>query len=451
MPSCTEHTIDNKSVSKTFWRYALPSITALLVSGLYEIIDGIFVGRYVGYEGLAAINVSWPIIFVVTGIGFLIGIGSGSLISIYRGQNQPAQALKVFNASIGLLLLFSIVCTLLMLWLDTPLLQLQNASGLTLDMALDYTETFAYGSSMTLLATALPIMIRNDDSPMIATGLLMLGALLNILLDYLFVVELEWAIRGAAIATVSAQACVTLAAIYYLLRFSTGLQLSRQLLPLDFVLAKRILLLGSSTFVMYLYTSFDVALHNRLFMDHGSALTLGAYAIVGYLMMLFYLLAEGISDGMQPPVSYFYGEQSPHKMAAVVKLATVLILCTGIGWTLLLNLTPEVIISLFSQGNIALQDSAIEGIRLHLFAMCLDGFIVLSAVYFTAVDQGKKALIISVSNIAIQLPFLLILPMYLDVKGIWLALPISTTLLCLIVAPMMWHDLRQRQRKTVIA
>lgn len=435
------------NVQRTFWRYALPSITALLVSGLYEIIDGIFVGQYIGYEGLAAINVAWPIIFVVVGIGFLIGIGSGSLISIHRGKQQPLEAQAILNTSVTLVLLFSLLCTGLMLWLDTPLLQLQNASGNPLSMALEYTEVFAIGSAITLLATALPMMIRNDDSPFVATGLLLMGAVLNILLDYLFMVQLGWGIRGAALATLSAQACVTLGALLYFTRFSNGLRFSRQLFSPCIRTCGRILLLGSSTFVMYLYASFDVALHNRLFMEYGNELIVGAYAIVGYLMMLFYLLSEGISDGMQPPVSYYFGSNRPRHMRSTVKLAVALIMAIGLGWTLFLSLMPAPVVSLFSDGNAALQDTASEGIRLHLFALALDGLIVLAAVYFTAVDQGRKALIISVSNIAIQLPFLLILPMFLGITGIWLALPVSTAVLFLVVAPMLWYDLRKRVRQ----
>ena len=115
--------------------------------------------------------------------------------------------------------------------------------------------------------------------------------------------------------------------------------------------------------------------------------------------------------------------------------------------TLFLSLMPAPVVSLFSDGNTALQDTASEGIRLHLFALALDGLIVLAAVYFTAVDQGRKALIISVSNIVIQLPFLLILPMFFGITGIWLALPVSTAVLFLVVAPMLWHDLRKLVRQ----
>jgi len=161
-------------------------------------------------------------------------------------------------------------------------------------------------------------------------------------------------------------------------------------------------------------------------------------------LMLYYLLAEGISDGMQPPVSYFLGAKQQDRVAAVVKLAAKLVILTGLGWVALLNLFPEIITGLFSQGDSTLETTATEGIRLHLFTMFLDGFIVLAAVYFTAVDQGRKALIISVSNIVIQLPFLLILPMFFGITGIWLALPVSTAVLFLVVAPMLWHDLRKR-------
>ena len=206
--------------------------------------------------------------------------------------------------------------------------------------------------------------------------------------------------------------------------------------------------LGSSVLIMYLYASFVVALHNYQFMQYGTELTVSAFAIVGYMMTLYYLVAEGIAEGMQPPVSYYYGAKQPQNISKTTFLAIKVTIIAGISWFALLYSFPHTLIGLFNSGYAALTSEAVSGIQLHLFAMFLDGLIVLATVYFMSVDKAGKALTISISNMLVQLPFLYFLPQWLGVNGVWLSMPLSTILLSIIVLPMVWHDLQQRNKVT---
>ena len=162
------------------------------------------------------------------------------------------------------------------------------------------------------------------------------------------------------------------------------------------------------------------------------------------MMTLYYLVAEGIAEGMQPPVSYYYGAKQPQKINKTIYLAIKVTIIAGIAWFALLYSFPHTLIGLFNSGNAELTSEAVGGIQLHLFAMFLDGLIVLTTVYFMAVDKAGKALTISVSNMLVQLPFLYFLPQWLGVNGVWLSMPLSTILLSLIVMPLLWQDIRQR-------
>ncbi|WP_108650199.1 MATE family efflux transporter [Dongshaea marina] len=430
-------------ISRTFWRYAIPSIAAMLVSGLYQIIDGVFVGHYMGAEGLAAINMAWPVVFIIGGVGLMIGMGCGSLISMSRGEGLQHKAQQALSTGFGLLLVVGVALMALMLFVGQYLLIAQGARDLALKLATEYVDVFGWCALLTITAAAIPILVRNDESPNLATVLMVLGALLNIVLDYLLIGHLGWGLRGAAIATVLAQAAVCLGGIGYFLLGRSQLGL-RFRLAFGGKLAGRILLLGASCLVMYLYTSFVVGLHNWLFVKYGTELTVGAFAIVGYLMTLYYLIAEGVGEGVQPQVSYYFGAREDFNIQKVMKLATKVTLVAGVLWIGLLNFFPDPLISLFNGDNQALMSEAANGIRLHLFAIFLDGFIVLASVYFMSVNQGGKALGISVGNMAIQLPFLFFLPQWLGVNGVWLALPLSNIALFAIVAPMVWRDLQQR-------
>ncbi|MBR9727216.1 MATE family efflux transporter [Shewanella intestini] len=431
------------TVSKHFWKYAIPSITAMLVSGLYQIIDGIFVGHYIGYEGLAGINMAWPIICCIVGVGMMIGMGAGSLLSISRGADAPNQAKRVVNNAAILVILMSFLSAIMIGLFGQQLLLLQSASGSSLSMATDYIEVFVYGAFFTTAATALPLLVRNDENPALATKLLIMGAALNIGLDYLFIAVWEYELKGAAIATLLSQVAVVLLAINYFVSPKANTRLK---LTIKNVTAKEmssILTLGSSSLIMFLYFSFIIALHNYLFMKFGSAVHVAAFAIVGYVATLFYLLAEGIAGGMQPPVSYYYGAKNMNHIKATVLLAVKVTGILGICSVAFINLFPEHVISFFISEDAALMAETLTGMRLHLFALVLDGFIFIASMYYMAVNQAKIALMVSFANMFIQIPFLFILPNMIGVNGIWLAVPLSNVALSLLLLPFIIKEIKR--------
>ncbi|MEZ9823133.1 MATE family efflux transporter [Shewanella sp. 10N.286.45.A1] len=447
MSAFTPTSAQDQSIKKTFWRYTLPAIAAMLVNGLYLIVDGIFIGHYIGFEGLAAINMAWPVLYFVVGFGIMVGMGSGSLLSIQRGKGDLTTAPTILTTSMIVMLLLSAVSTFIILFYSSQLLQAQGAIGATLQMGQDYIAVYAWATIATVLSAALPFIIRNDENPNLATILMALGAVINIVLDYLFIGVWDMGLTGAAVATITAQITICLIGLGYFLSGYSNIKWPTKFTLFNLSFSRQMLLLGSSSLFMYLYTSFVFALHNRLFMDYGSSITVGAFAIVGYLMVLYYFVAEGVAEGLQPPVSYYYGAEQHENISKMLKLSVKVTFIAGISWTLLLNLLPELMVGLFNNEDPILISTAVDGIRMHLFAMPLDGFIALASVYFMATNQGKKALIVACSNMLIQLPFLYVLPKIIGVDGVWLAMPLSNITLCLVVMPMVYFDIKQRQIK----
>ncbi|AJR05477.1 multidrug efflux protein [Photobacterium gaetbulicola] len=442
-------TIDNKSISKTFWRYAIPSVAAMLVNGLYQVIDGIFVGHFIGFEGLAGINMAWPIIGLIAGLGLLVGMGTGSLISIYKGEDNHTKAQQALATGLGLIAIAGLLVMAALALIAPSLLIAQGATGAPLAMGRAYIDVFTWGAVFTIAAGALPMLIRNDDSPNFSTALMMAGAIVNIILDYIFIAQLDMGLRGAAIATIIAQISITIVAVGYFFTGYSKLRLSLGTFKFNAGIAANAVSLGTSSLFMYVYFSFIIAVHNKLFMHYGSAVHVGAFAIVGYLMTMYYLLAEGIASGMQPPVSYYYGAGHGRKIRATLLLASKVVMLTGITSVLFLNLFPNALVSLFSNGDPALATETVNGLRLHLFAMFLDGLIALASVYFMSVNQGAKALGISAGNMLVQLPFLYLLPQWLGVDGVWLSVPLSNILLAAIVIPLVWKDIQKKQHSDI--
>lgn len=435
--------MNSGNVSKNFWKYAIPSIAAMLVSGLYQVIDGMFVGHYIGFEGLAGINLAWPIIGCIIGVGMMIGMGAGSLLSISRGENDQSKAQSVISNALLLVVIFSILAALFISFFGDDLLLLQKAEGQSYNMALAYIDVFAYGAFFTTAATAIPLLIRNDENPAIATKLMVLGAIMNIGLDYLLIAVIPMGLQGAAIATLISQAVIVVLGISYFYSSKSNIKIQCNVKALNQKQIFAIIKLGISSLFMFMYFSFIVALHNYLFMLYGSAIHVAAFAIIGYIATLFYLLAEGIASGMQPPVSYYYGAKQVDNIKATVILALKIVCALGIALVVVLNLFPEMVVNFFSQGEAALMAQTLTGIRLHLFALMLDGMIFIATMYFMAVNQGGKSLMVSMGNMLIQIPFLILLPMNFGVDGIWLAVPLSNIALCIMLSPMILKEIKR--------
>ncbi|MGR5131272.1 MATE family efflux transporter [Vibrio alfacsensis] len=431
------------AIYKQFWKYTIPTVAAMLVNGLYQVVDGIFIGRYVGADGLAGINVAWPIIGSILGIGMMVGVGTGALASIKQGEKDVEGAKRILSTGLLLLVaLMPVVATILFFFAD-DFIRWQGAEGRVYELSLQYLHILIVACVFSLGSIAVPFLLRNDDSPNLATILMVIGAVVNIVLDYIFIAWLNWELTGAAIATALAQMIVTILGVAYFFTSKAKLRLTISDLKVQFDVVPKIVTIGTSSFFMYAYTSMMVALHNNLFAQYGSTLLIGAYAILGYIVTVYYLIAEGIANGMQPLVSYNHGARNQDNIRKLLKIAMGTSVLGGVAFVILMNLFPYEFVSVFNNADQHLIDATVVGIRLHMFALFLDGFLVVAAAYYQSVNKGSKAMFVTIGNMVIQLPFLFILPKLLGVTGIWIAFPLSNIALSLVVMSMLWRDVKK--------
>lgn len=437
------------SIYKQFWKYTIPTVAAMLVNGLYQVVDGIFIGRYVGADGLAGINVAWPVIGSILGLGMLVGVGTGALVSIRQGEGDNAGAKQILTTGLLLLVaLMPLVAGGLYLYAD-DFLRWQGAEGRVYELGLQYLHILIGASVFTLGSIAMPFLLRNDDSPNLATLLMVVGAVVNIVMDYLMIALWGWELKGAAIATAIAQAVVTLLGLAYFFSSRANLRLKVSELKLKLNVVPKIFAIGTSSFFMYAYGSMMVALHNSLFTQYGDVLIIGAYAILGYIVTVYYLTVEGIANGMQPLVSYNHGARNQDNIKKLLKVAMSTSIAIGVGFVLVLNLFPREFVSVFNSSDTQLIENTVLGIRLHMFAMFLDGFLVVTGAYYQAINKGSKAMFVTVGNMLIQLPFLYVMPKLFGVPGIWIAYPLSNIALSVVVMMILLKDLRRYQPSAV--
>ncbi|SDJ01001.1 putative efflux protein, MATE family [Ferrimonas sediminum] len=434
------------TLGRQFWRFVIPTVAAMLVNGLYQLVDGIFVGQVIGADGLGAINIAWPVIGITYGVAIMVGIGAGALSSIARGEGDLPGASQWLAAGLWLLLLLGIACGVLLAWLGEPLFRLQQAQGPVLALAEDYLQVLIWASPVALGGIALPFLIRNDDAPNLATLLIGAGAVINIGLDYLFIVLWDWQLTGAALATALAQAVVLVLGVTYFRSSLCQVPLSLTRLSLSWRESKQILGLGLASWAMYLYFSFITAVHNSQFLTYGDATALGAFAIVGYLCTLYYLLAEGVANGVQPLLSYLFGAGRLKQMQRALVWALTLTLISGLVFSISFLLFPELFTHAFNRKDEALLQATTQGLRWHTWALYLDGVIFVIAAYFQSVNDGHRASWVTFANMGIQLPFLLLLPLWLGVQGVWLAVPLSNVVL---IGWVLWLLIRDQKRRRI--
>ncbi len=430
----------NTSIYRQFLRYAIPTVAAMLVNGLYQVVDGIFIGHYVGAEGLAGINVAWPVIGTILGMGMLVGVGTGALASIKQGEKDLHSAKRILATGLlTLVMLAPIVATILWFFAD-DFLRWQGAQGRTFELGMQYLQILIIGCVFTLGSIAMPFLLRNDDSPNLATLLMVVGALCNIVLDYVLIAWLQWELTGAAIATAISQLIVTGLGFSYFFSKRAKLRLTRACLTMEWRYLPKIFAIGVSSFFMYAYGSTMVALHNSLIIQYGNAVMVGAYAILGYIVTVYYLTVEGIANGMQPLASFNHGARQYGNIRRLLKVAMSIAVLGGVVFVLMINLFPEQVIGIFNSNDPRLMEGAVFALKLHMFALFLDGFLVVSAAYYQATNHGGKAMFVTVGNMMVQLPFLYILPKLYGITGVWIAFPLSNIALSCVVGVMLWRD-----------
>ncbi|UHJ59744.1 MATE family efflux transporter [Vibrio furnissii] len=430
----------NTSINRQFLRYAIPTVAAMLVNGLYQVVDGIFIGHYVGATGLAGINVAWPVIGTILGVGMLVGVGTGALVSIKQGEKDLHSAKRILATGLlTLVMLAPIVATLLWFFAD-DFLRWQGAQGRTFELGMQYLQVLIVGCVFTLGSIAMPFLLRNDDSPNLATMLMVVGALCNIVLDYVLIAWWQWELTGAAIATAISQLIVTGLGLSYFFSKRAKLRLTRACLTMEWRYLPKIFAIGVSSFFMYAYGSTMVALHNSLIIQYGDAVMVGAYAILGYIVTVYYLTVEGIANGMQPLASFNHGARQYDNIRRLLKLAMSIAVLGGVVFVVLINLFPEQVIGIFNSDDPRLMEGAVFALKLHMFALFLDGFLVVSAAYYQATNHGGKAMFVTVGNMLVQLPFLYMLPKLYGITGVWIAFPLSNIALTAVVAVMLWRD-----------
>ncbi|WP_429170876.1 MATE family efflux transporter [Aeromonas rivipollensis] len=435
-----------RAMTRRFWGYALPSIMAMLVSGAYYLVDGIFVGHYVGAAGLAGINLVYPVIMVLIGLAAMVAMGAATAISLQQGARNLALARQALVNAFWLLGLLGIVAPLLLHhWHTDILLALGIAPDTeTWQQASDYLGWIGGGTLLLASNLAVPYLLRNDGRPRLAMVLVSCGALLNILLNYIMVGRLGLGLVGTAQATLISEGVVSLLGLGYFFSSHARLRLGwRQLVP-SFPAMPKLLFTGLPSLIAQFNLGLLLLLHNSQLMVHGSVKDLAGFTVAGYTEAVFIVILQGLAFGIQPLISQATGAGRLRDLRFLMAMGLKITLVYGMGVWLLIQLLPRQVAMLYTGDQDAeLLAAAVSSLTLNLAAIPLEGIIMFGIVLLQSMARTRQALVISAAKTALLLPLIFLLPLWWGRDGVLLAQPATVLLLTPPLCWLLWREWRR--------
>lgn len=426
-----ENTLGTEKIPKLLASLAIPAIVANLVNAMYNIVDQIFIGQGVGYLGNAATSISFPITTVCLAVGLMTGLGGASNFNIEQGRNNSEDAKKIIQTAVWMSVISGIlICIIVRSFLD-PLMNLFGATDQTISYARQYSGITSWGIPFFIFSTAVNPLIRADKRSTYSMIALIAGAVLNIILDALFILVLDWGMRGAAWATVIGQALAAVILAVCLTRFRSVKFSLKKFLP-DFNSLKAVVTVGMSSFIYQISTMFVQIITNNVLKtygglsSYGSDIAISVAGIVSKINLIFTSIVIGIVQGAQPISSYNYGIKNWGRVHETVKLLMKVTLIISIIAFAVFEFFPSQIISVFGEESDEYFKFGTKFMRIYLFFTFLNGMQIAGMTFFQTIGKAGKGVIVSlIKQVVFLIPLLLILPRFIGVDGIIYATPVS--------------------------
>jgi len=415
---------------------AIPASAGILVMSIYGIVDTIFVGLWVGSLGIAAITVVLPITFLIASIGMAIGVGGASIISRGFGEGDDEKAFRTFGNQVGLTLTLGIIFVIGGFLFIDQILSIFGGRGDVQEPAREYFSIVLLGVPFLAWAMMSNNVIRAEGYPKIAMYTILIPAVVNIILDPIFIVWLEMGLAGAAWATTISYIASAVFATWFFIHGKSQMKITRKYLRPDVLIIREISSLGSVTLARQGTISIlSIVLNNSLFI-YGGEMGLAIYGIIGRLMMFLNFPVLGITQGFIPIVGYNYGAKLMDRVSRIIRISMLsATLIALVIFSLIMIFTPQ-IVSIFTNDETLIRET-IPSLRLAFLATPLIAINLLGSAYFQAIGRARPALILSLLKQGFFLiPLIFLLPLIFGINGIWYSFPIADTAASLIT---LWY------------
>ena len=450
-----ENILGTEKIGKLIRKFSIPCIISLLVNSLYNIVDQVFIGWGVGYLGNGATNVVFPLTMICLAFALMFGDGTSAYLSLKLGEKRKDEAEKGVASGIIISVITAVLICIISLIFLPQLLNLFGCTDALRPYALKYGGIIAIGLPFMMIGTTLNSIIRADGSPQYAMFSMVLGAILNTILDPIFVFALKMGVEGAAIATVLSQIVTFVINVIYLRKFKS-INLDRRKFKISFSTAKKVSMLGISSFITEMSIVFVIATENNMLAKCGADSKFGSeipITVLGIVMKISQILNSiviGIAAGSQPILGYNYGAGKNDRVKQTLK--TVLSISVGISTIafILFQTIPDKLILIFGNGDENYIEFACLGFRIYLMLCICNGIQIPSGIFFQAIGKSVKSAILSISRqIAILIPAMIILGNLFGIKGVLYSGPFADAVAFVLSVTLLIFEVRNLNGKKV--
>lgn len=449
-----ENPLGYKPIGQLLMQFALPAIISMLVNSVYNIVDQIFIGQGIGYLGNAATTIAFPIVTIILALSTLLGAGGSAYAAIKLGEKREEEAEKTLGTVFVLTLIASAAVMLLGFVFLDPMLKVFGATANTLEYARQYTSIILIGTPFSMLSVVLSNMARTDGNPSLSMYAILVGAVLNTILDPIYIFILHWGVRGAAVATITSQIISTVVLVLYFAKKGKNMRLHKGSIRLSAEICEKALPLGiSSGITQVASTILQVVMNNSLVYygnqtAAGGDVALSAMGIVNKISMILVSICIGIGIGSQPILGFNKGAGQLKRVRKTylwaVSAATVV---SVIGW-LSCQIFPGPILSMFGTQDVEFTKFAIRCLEVYMLGIFTAGFQVVSTSYFQSTGQPFKASVLSMlRQLLLLIPLILILPLSMGLEGILYAGPLADIGSALIVSLFVIYEMKKLNKQ----
>lgn len=427
-----ENPLGSAPVSKLMFKFAVPSIIGMLVGSLYNIVDQLFIGHAVGINGNAATNVAFPLSTCCIALALLFGIGGASNFNLSLGRGQKEKAIHFVGNSLLMLAASGIMlCLVAQIFLKPMLIAFGASEGSTLEYAMSYVRITSIGFPFLLLTTGGGHLMRADGSPKMTMISNLSGAIINTVLDALFVLVFKWGMEGAALATIIGQIFSACLVINYMRKFKTA-PLQKKHFQIKMQYLGPIMAIGMGSFFNQLAIMLvQIVLNNSLkyygaLSHYGKDIPIACAGIVMKVSQIFFSVVIGIAQGTQPIESFNYGARNYKRVREAYKMACIAGGTISMISFLLFQIFPRQILAAFGEGTAEYFEFGEKYFRIFLFFTCLNFLQPITSTFFTSIGKSIKGVFLSLTRqILFLIPLLLILPRFFGIDGVVYAGPLS--------------------------
>ncbi|MCI5713170.1 MAG: MATE family efflux transporter [Lachnospiraceae bacterium] len=404
-------------------QFAIPSIIAMVLTSLITFADGFFIGNYVGAEGMAAVNLGLPIVYLYLALGLMLAVGSAAIAGMALGSGDIAYCNEVFNQTIATTAVVTGLVSIVVFFCFEPMLLILHADSQVAGYFRDYYYIMLLELPVMVINSSFGMFIRGEGNPQFFMKINIGNVLLNVLLDYLFAGRFDFGVTGVAMASLIAALVTLVCSIFYFIKKSKIYHFHR--FTFNKEVFRSTILNGSSEFIGEISMSISMFAYNFVIMRYAGVDGVTAFTLVGYVSYLFSMIVIGFGQGASPLISFTYGAKEKELAKEIRKTTNKFVFVIG-GIVMLVMLLGAGAYSSFFVKNDVVKEMVQNGMRIFMLSFLFSGVNVITSFYFTSIGKAKESAIISSSRgLVLLLICIFILPIWFGMNGIWMAAPFT--------------------------